>query len=204
MDVAKRSAILLRTASLSWTFAKRLLGVSVFLALFAAGIVLEGGNPAFWLQLTAGLQVLSVVGGGLWLSHGPRACVLLLASVAGRRVRGCGEAELLVSMSQRGRRLAWTGALLSPLISMIHVLAVLSQPALIAPGVAFSLIGIGYGAILAEVGFGSAERWFQSALARGWQGAPLEQRSKALAGHRRDSSAFPTAVLRRRRAALQL
>ena len=87
--------------------------------------------------------MLSVVGRGLWLSHGPRACVLLLASVAGRRVHGCGKAELLVSMSQRGRRLAWTGALLSLLISMIHVLAVLSQPALIAPGVAFSLIGIG-------------------------------------------------------------
>ena len=46
---------------------------------------------------------------------------------------------------------------------VLRVLSVLHQPKLIGPGFAVSLVGLVYGAVFAELGFGAAVRWFEAA-----------------------------------------
>lgn len=145
---------------------QRASGAAVFGGLFACGILLEGGYPSELLQVTSAVMMCGVVGGGLWLSDGPRACVRLLAAVCGRRVSDRDDAAQFVSMSRRGRRLAWTAGLLTMTAGVLRVLSVLHQPKLIGPGLALALVGIVYGAVLAELGFGAAERWFEVAVAQ--------------------------------------
>jgi hypothetical protein len=154
---------------------QRASGAMLFGGLFACGIVLEGGDPSALLQLTAAMMMCGVVGGGLWLSDGPRACVLLLAAVCGRRVSDRDDAAQFVSMSRRGRRLAWTAGLLTVTMGVVHVLSVLDQPKLIGPGLAVALVGLVWGAVLAELGFGAAERWFEVARA-----LPVPERDSAV------------------------
>ena len=48
-------------------------------------------------------------------------------------------------------------------MGVMRVLSVLDQPKLIGPCFAVSLVGLVYGAVLAELGFGAAERWFEAA-----------------------------------------
>jgi hypothetical protein len=168
---AIRSAPWCKRASSSWVrrvFSLRALlqrasGAAVFGGLFACGILLEGGYPSQLLQLTSAVMICGVVGGGLWLSDGPRACVRLLAAVCGRRVSDRDDAAQFVSMSRRGRRLAWTAGLLTMTAGVLRVLSVLHQPKLIGPGLVLAFVGLVYGAVLAELGFGAAERWFEAA-----------------------------------------
>ena len=142
---------------------QRASGAAVFGGIFACGILLEGGHPSALLQFTSAVMLCGVVGGGLWLSDGPRACVRLLAAVCGRRVSDRDDAVQFLSMSRRGRRLAWTAGLLTMTAGVLRVLSVLHQPKLIGPGFAVSLVGLVYGAVFAELGFGAAVRWFEAA-----------------------------------------
>ena len=48
-------------------------------------------------------------------------------------------------------------------IGVMHVLSLLNQPKLIGPGLAVALVGLVYGVVPAELGFGAAERWFEAA-----------------------------------------
>jgi len=168
---AIRSAPWCERATSSWVrrvfslraLVQRASGAAVFGGIFACGILLEGGHPSELLQFTSAVMMCGVVGGGLWLSDGPRACVRLLAAVCGRRVSDRDDAVQFLSMSRRGRRLAWTAGLLTMTAGVLRVLSVLHQPKLIGPGLALALVGLIYGAVIAELGFGAAARWFEVA-----------------------------------------
>lgn len=48
-------------------------------------------------------------------------------------------------------------------MGVMRAMALLDQPKLIGPCCAVSLVGLVYGAVFAELGFGAAERWFEAA-----------------------------------------
>jgi len=141
----------------------RLVGLAVFAALWLGGIILEGGHPEQLLQVTGAMVVAAWVLGGLLMSDGIGVICELVGVIAGASVRSAGRAAHLADVCRRGRRLAWVGGGVSLAGGLLHVMSVLDTPELIGPGVAVALIGLLYGAFVAEIGFGAAVRWVQAA-----------------------------------------
>jgi len=135
----------------------------VFLFLWLAGVILEGGHPEQFLQVTATCHLLAFVLGGLMMSHGVRALGRAFAVALGADVRDTAEAEVLAGLCHRGRRLAWTGGGVHFVCCLMHVVSVLDEPERIGPGIAVGMVGLLYGAIIGEIGFGSAQRWCEAA-----------------------------------------
>lgn len=139
--------------------AGRILGFAGFAAIGLSGVILAGGHPGDFLQITALLVVLAFVLGGLVMSHGIRALGKIIAVSFGARIRDAAETEELLGLCGRGRRLAWTGGFIDLVCGLVHVMSLLDSPELVGPGCAISLIGLLYAAVFGEIGFGSARQW---------------------------------------------
>ncbi|MCC7014140.1 MAG: hypothetical protein IT454_16400 [Planctomycetes bacterium] len=143
-----------------------------------AGIACSLGVVLLALGRTAELQVLinapavlligGFVAGGLWACFGLRRVVRAIAA-GWRTERTMSPDELaeLDAVAVRGSRLAWAGGVVGVLAGLISTALNLSDPAEIGPAIGMSLMSLLYGALLAEIGFGSLRSWLRnrSALA---------------------------------------
>ena len=123
---------------------------------------LEGMHPEIFVSRFSIVPLLMIAGvtlGGLIASFGLRPVLRLVAVAIAGAAPLAGEAERLQAVCRRGQRLVWTGAALMLVTGTMHVLSVLEQPSQIGPGLAVCFVGLVYAALLAELGFGSAERW---------------------------------------------
>jgi hypothetical protein len=111
------------------------------------------------IAITPLVTIAGMVLGGLTASFGLQQLRRLIAVTVLGRPAAAEEIALLQAMCQRGQRLAWSGAMLTLVFSAIHIMSVLDQPLLIGPAIGWALLALAYGALIAELGFGSAERW---------------------------------------------
>lgn len=141
---------------------QKLSGIAFVLLVIVVAASLQGAHMFDVISEFAVVPFLMIAGvtlGGLVASFGVRRTAQLFsAAVLGRSV-SAEEAPLLVQVCQRGQRLVWTGCLLTITFSAMHICSVLDQPHMIGPGIAWSLIAVVYAALIADLGFGSAERW---------------------------------------------
>lgn len=141
---------------------QKLLGIAFVLFVLVVATTLQGAHMTLFVSEVAIVPLLMITGvtlGGLVASYGVRRTAQLFsAAVLGRSV-SVEDAPLLQRVCLRGQRLVWTGCMLTVTSSAIHIMSVLDHPSMIGPGIAWSLIGIVYAALIADLGFGSAERW---------------------------------------------
>ena len=148
-----------RSSSTTTTVAERLLGLTAAFTLTYCCMRLTGAYPSDFLQVTAIGLVLAIITGGLIMSHGPRLIARMVAVSFGASAVDDNEVQALRSLCQRGRRLAYLGAVVQLATSTVHVLTVLDQPELIGPGLAAGMTVLVIAPVIAEVGFGSGEYW---------------------------------------------
>jgi hypothetical protein len=141
---------------------QKLFGLVFVLCVLVTAVRLEGGHIEMLVSGIAVVPLLMVGGvtlGGLIASFGMRRVAQLFAVAVCGRSAPTHEAELLQQVCQRGRRLAWTGCVLMLTFSAMHICSVLDRPEMIGPGIGWALLAVIYAALLADLGFGSAERW---------------------------------------------
>ncbi|MCB9878059.1 MAG: hypothetical protein H6835_10700 [Planctomycetes bacterium] len=141
---------------------QKLLGIAFVFLVFVVALNLQGAHMTVLVSEVAVIPLLMITGvtlGGLVASFGvQRTARMFSVSVLGRRA-SLDEAPLLLQVCLRGQRLAWTGCVLMVTTSAMHICSVLDNPAMIGPAIAWTLIGVVYAALIADLGFGSAERW---------------------------------------------
>lgn len=106
------------------------------------------------------LLVVGFVAGGLCAGFGPRRVVRAIAvGVGSERVPTPEELERLDAVSARGQRLSWASGVIGFLAGLIATAVNLGDPAQLGPAIGLSLMSLLYGALLAELGFGSLRAW---------------------------------------------
>jgi hypothetical protein len=141
---------------------QKLLGLVFAVCAILVAIQLGGGHVEIYLSEFAIVPALVVGGvtlGGLVASFGMRRVGQLVAVATLGRSAETDDIAVLQQVCRRGQRLAWTGCLLVLTFSAMHICSVLDSPHLIGPGIAWALVAVVYAALLADLGFGSAERW---------------------------------------------
>lgn len=137
----------------------KLFGLSFAMSAIVGSLWLLGGHPTILLALPPFLMVVGLSLGGLCASHGPVRLWRLVNVALGHGAVAPGEQTVLQRMCRRGHRLAYAAGFLSLLFGVIHVFSVLDDPALIGPGIAYALLGLVQGVLVAELGFANAEHW---------------------------------------------
>lgn len=130
----------------------------------ALGVVLltlgSAAELSALLQPSALLLVIGFVAGGLCACFGPRSVARAIAAGCGMsHAPSAGEAEIGRAIAARGARLAWAGGVIGFLAGLISLAVQLSDPAQVGPAIGLSLMSLLYGALLAELGFGSLRAW---------------------------------------------
>jgi uncharacterized membrane protein (UPF0136 family) len=141
---------------------QKFLGITFALCAILVGLNLQGAHMVVFFSELAIVPLLMITGvtvGGLVASFGMRRTTQLLSAAALGRTVAVTDAPLLQQVCQRGQRLVWTACLLMLTFSTMHIMSILDHPAMIGPGIAWALIAVVYSALIADLGFGSAERW---------------------------------------------
>jgi len=144
----------------------KLAGIALVLALLLLILAAGPGGAGVFLHLPALLCLTVFVLGGLVASFGPgRVGRALGASLRASTPLEAAEVEHLAQVLRRGQRLAWMGGLVLAIVGAIQCLAALDDPSRLGFGLATSSLSVLYGALLAEVGFGSAQQWLRARAA---------------------------------------
>lgn len=147
-----------RKAHLPMHWMPKFLGVACSL-----GVVLFALDLADLTQLVSPSALLLVggfVAGGLCACFGPKRVARAVAVGLGAQLgESNADVEQLDAVAVRGQRLAWASGVIGFLLGLIAMAVNLSDPAQIGPAVAMSLMSLLYGALLAELGFGSLRSW---------------------------------------------
>lgn len=137
---------------------ERMLGLTGALCLAFFCMEMEGAHTEFLLQAMPYAMVLSITVGGLLASHGPHHMARMMRVTFGSSVRNEAEANALQSLCRRGRRLAYVGALLQTIASVVFFMSALDDLRL-GQAVCEILAAFVFAMLLGELGFGSAEHW---------------------------------------------
>lgn len=143
---------------------QKFLGITLALCAILVGLNLQGAHMVVFFSELAVVPLLMITGvtvGGLVASFGMRRTTQLFSAAVLARTVSVTDAPMLQQVCQRGQRLVWTACLLVLTFSAMHIMSVLDHPAMIGPGIAWALIAVVYAALIADLGFGSAERWIR-------------------------------------------
>ncbi len=142
----------------------RVFGWLILAGLVVALMAFGGSDFRCFIDIPFAVFVLGVVVGGLWAAYGP----LQVLRVVGRVVKGqpldAKRVRVDLAVFQLGYQLSWGAGIIGMLIELVKTLATMDDPAAIGPGIAMSMIGVLYGASLAEFVFGPLQH---SCISRG-------------------------------------
>ena len=141
---------------------QKLFGLVFVVSVIYVATRMAGGHIEVFVSraaLAPAMMIGGVTFGGLVASFGMRRVAQLFAVALLGRTATATDIEILQQVCRRGRHLAWTGCVLMMTSDAMHVCSVSDQPQFIGPGIAWMLVSIVYAALLADLGFGSAERW---------------------------------------------
>ena len=111
----------------------------------------SGGQFEIFVDIPSLLWIGGVSVGGLWMCFGPATTVrAFIASVSGSRRIDCESMATYLLVFARAYQLAWGAGLIGMLIGMIIMLANMDDPSSIGTGLAYALLVVLYGAVLAE------------------------------------------------------
>jgi|GEM_PF-3600047 len=111
----------------------------------------SGGDIFIFLDVYSIIFMVFVMAAGMCISFGPRITYKAIwAAAFSDNSLGRDECALYLLVFARAYQLAWAAGIVGMLLSLITILQHMDDPSKIGPGIAYSLLTVFYGAILAE------------------------------------------------------
>lgn len=130
----------------------RAVGATLLVLVIVWAVTSTGSVFEMFFDLSSLIWVAAVLVGGLWFSFGPgTVCRAVVATIGPRRPLDRDRARLYLRVWAAAYQLSWAAGLVGVTLSLIAMLAYLSDPWSIGGGMALALLTVLYGSVLAEL-----------------------------------------------------